>query len=58
MTSVSSMFEVGHSKLVLWDHPEGQGGEEGGKGFRIVGHMCTHGWFRSMYGKNHHNILK
>ena len=21
-------------------------------------HMYTHGWFMSMYGKNHHNIVK
>ena len=21
-------------------------------------HMCTHGWFMSMYGKNHYNIVK
>ena len=25
---------------------------------RMAGHMCTHGWFMSMYGKNHHNIIK
>ena len=25
---------------------------------RMGGHMCTHGWFMSMYGKNHHNIIK
>jgi len=22
------------------------------------GHMYTRGWFMSMYGKNHHNIVK
>ena len=22
------------------------------------GHMYTHGWFMSMYGKNHYNIVK
>ena len=27
MTSASSMHEAGHSKLVLWDNPEGLGGE-------------------------------
>ena len=31
MTSASSMHEAGHSKLVLWDNPEGWRGE---------------GWFR------------
>ena len=30
MTSASLMHEAGHSKLVLWDNPEGWGGEEGG----------------------------
>ena len=30
MTSASSMHEAGHPKLVLWDNPEGQGGEGGG----------------------------
>ena len=58
MTGTNSMHEAGHSKPVLWDNPEGWG-EEGGK--RRVwdgGHMCTYGWFMSMYGKNHHNIVK
>ena len=32
MDSVSSMHEAGHPKLVLWDNPEGWGGEGGGKG--------------------------
>ena len=54
MTSASSLHEAGHSKLVLWDNPEGWGGERGGRG----GHMYTHGWFMSMYGKNHSNIVK
>ena len=25
------MHEAGHPKLVLWDHPEGQSGEGGGR---------------------------
>ena len=29
MTNASSMHEAGHSKPVLWDNPEGWGGEEG-----------------------------
>ena len=33
MTSASSMCEAGHSKPVLWDNPEGWGGEGGGRGF-------------------------
>ena len=32
MTSASLMHEVGHSKSVLWDNSEGQGGEGGGRG--------------------------
>ena len=27
-------------------------------GVQDGGHMCTHDWFISMYGKNHHNIVK
>ena len=42
-TSVSSMHEAGHSKLVLWDNPEGAMGREVGVGFRIGRHMCTCG---------------
>jgi len=31
--------------------------EVGGE-FGTGGHMYTHGWFMSMYVKNHHNIVK
>ena len=31
MTSASSMHEAGHSEPVLWDNPEGWGGEGGGR---------------------------
>ena len=31
MTSTSVMHEAGHSKMVLWDNPEGLGGEGGGR---------------------------
>ena len=31
------MSEAGSPKPVLWDNPEGWGGEGGGRGFRIVG---------------------
>ena len=51
------MHEAGHSKSVLWDNPDGWGGEEGGRGVQDGGHMCTRGQFMSMYGKNHHNIV-
>ena len=60
MSSSSSMREAGHSKLVLWDTPEESGGEGGGRGFRTVGYMYTRVYvlFMSMYGRNHHNIVK
>ena len=32
MTNASSMHEAGHSKPVLWDSSEGQGGEGGRQG--------------------------
>ena len=54
-TSPSSMHEAGHSKPVHWDNFKGwdwEGGLEWG------GHMYTRGWFMSIYGKNHHNIVK
>ena len=35
MTS-ASLIEAGHSKLVLWDNPEGGA-------FKMGGHMYTHG---------------
>ena len=58
MTSPSSMHETGHSKPVCWDNPEGWDGEGGGRGVQDGGHLYTHGWLMSMYGKNHHNIVK
>ena len=58
MTSASSVHEAGHSKPVLWDNPKGWGREGGGRGVQDRGHMCNGGWFVSMYGKNHHNIIK
>ena len=41
-----------------WDDPEGWDGEGGKEGVSEWGHMYTHGWFMSMYGKNHYNIVK
>ena len=58
MTSPSSMHETGNSKPVNWDNPEGWDGEGGGSGVQDGGHMYSHGWFMSMYGKKHHNIVK
>ena len=58
MNNASLMHEAGHSKPLLWNNPEGWGGEGGGRGFRMGGHVGTCGWFMSMYGENHHNIVK
>ena len=58
ITSPGSMHETGHSRLVHCDDPEGWDGEGGGKGIQDGGHMYTHCWFMSMYGKRHYNVLK
>ena len=58
ITSPGSMHETGCSGLVHRDDPEGWDGEGGGKGVQDGGHMYTHGWFMSMYGKNHYNIVQ
>ena len=41
MTSASLMHEAGHSKLVLWDNPEGWGGEGSGRGIQDGGDTCA-----------------
>ena len=46
------------SELVHWDDPEGCDGEGDGSGVQDGEHMYTHGWFMSMYGKNHYNTVK
>ena len=58
ITSPGSMHETGCSGLVHWDDPEGWVGEGGGRGVQDGEHLYTHGWFMSMYGKNHCNIVK
>ena len=58
IASPGSMHETGCSGLVHWDDPEGWDGERGGRGVQDGEHMYTHGWFMSMYGKNHYNIVK
>ena len=58
MTSAGLMHKTGRSGLVHRDDPEGWDGEEGGKRVQDEEHMYTHGWFMSMYGKNHYNIIK
>ena len=52
IASPGSMHETGRSGLVHWDDPEG-----GGRGVQDGEHMYTHGWFMSMFGKNHYNIV-
>ena len=38
--------------------PWEMGGEGSGRGVQDREHMYTHGWFMSMYGKNHYNIVQ
>ena len=45
------MYEAGHSKPVLWNNPEGWGGERGGRGVQDGEHKYTRGRCMSMYGK-------
>ena len=52
------MHETGRSGPVRWDDPEGWDGEGGGKEDQDRGYIYTHGWFMSMYGKNHPNTVK
>ena len=58
ITSPGSMYETGCSGLVHWDDPEGWDGEGGARGVQDGEHMYTHGWFMSMYGKTHYNMVK
>ena len=60
MVSASSMHEAGHSKLMLWDNPEGWDGKGSGRGVwgGRMGDTHAPGWFMLTYGKNHHNIVK
>ena len=46
------MHETGCSELGHWDDPEGWGRVIGGRGVQDGEHVCTNGWFMSMYGKN------
>jgi len=43
MTSASLIHEAGHPNPVLWDNPEGWGGEGGGRGVQCWG-IHTHLW--------------
>ena len=51
------MYESGCSGRVHQDHPEGWDGEGGGREVQDGEHMYTHGWFMSVYGRNHYNIV-
>ena len=55
--SLSLMHETGCSGPVYWDDLEGWDGEGGGRRVQDGEHMYTHGWFMSVYGKNHYNIV-
>ena len=41
-----------------WDDPERWDGEGGGREGLDGEHIYARGWFMSVYGKNHHNIVK
>ena len=58
ITSPGSMHETGCSGLVQSDDPEGWDGEGSVRGVQDGEHMYTHGWFMSMYGKSHYDIVK
>ena len=58
IASPGSVHETGRSGLVHGDDPEWWNGEGDGRGVQDGEHMYTHGWFMSMYGKNHYNIVK
>ena len=53
-----SKFDAWNRALTPWDNSEGWDGEGDGREVQDGGHMYTHGWFMSSYGKNHHNIVK
>ena len=58
IASPCSMHDIGCLGLVHWDDPEGGDGEGGWSRVQDGEHMYTRGWFMSIYGKNHHNIVK
>ena len=58
IASPGLMHETGCSGLVYWDDPEGWYGDGGEKGVQDGEHMYTCGWFMSMYGESHYNIVK
>ena len=51
------MHEAGHPKPVLWDNPEGWGGEGGGRELRIGGTRVLVADSVDVC-QSHHNIIK
>ena len=51
------MHGAGHSKPVLWDNPEGWGGEGGGRGVQDGWTHVHSGLIHVNVWQNHHNIL-
>ena len=58
ITGPGLMHETGCSRLVHSDDPGGCDGEGNGRGVLNGEHMCTRGWFVSIFGKNYYSILK
>ena len=58
MTNASSMREAGHSKLVLWDNPEGWGREGGGRGVQDGGTHINSSLIHVNVRQKHHNTVK
>ena len=57
-TDDQSKFDAWKTELKASALGQPRGMGMGGRVFRSEGHMYTRGWFMSMYGKNHHNIVK
>ena len=57
ISSPGWIHDTGCSGLVHWDDPERWDVEGGGMGVQDGEYMYTHGWFMSMYVKNHDNIV-
>ena len=51
------MHETGRSKQCTGTTLRDVMGKEVEGRIQDGGHMYTHGWFMSMYGKNHYNIV-
>ena len=49
------LYDAENPKLVLCDNLKGWNGEGASRG---RGHTHTYGQFKSMFGRNHHNMVK